>query len=270
VRKAFQRLVGLAILATSTASQSAPHQPLQASKPWVLDYGETQCNAMREYDAPGGPITLAISPATNGETYRLLVARKHKSMYSDELEGSIDFGSGPAKAWLLRYPNQKRDITIEQFRVSASQFAQIRSAKTVKFSVPDEGSRVFAIENMANLLEKMEICRQDLRAYWNMDGDKKAAIATPPTGDIRSDFSGDDYPGQALQRRQQGNDVYLLMVDQTGIVAGCDVLEPSGVPVLDAMGCAVIQERTRMQPARDKSGKPVRSTEITRVFWRLN
>jgi len=53
-------------------------------------------------------------------------------------------------------------------------------------------------------------------------------------------------------------------------VAGCHLLLASGVPVLDAMGCVVIQERARFQPALDSSGKPVRSTFITpKIRWRI-
>lgn len=59
-------------------------------------------------------------------------------------------------------------------------------------------------------------------------------------------------------------------MDEKGAVAGCDVLTPSGVPALDAMGCEVIKEKAKFSPAMDSHGKGVRSVVTTpAVTWRV-
>jgi TonB family protein len=262
----------LLVLVSSTTSAAAPvSEPLQPIQPWVLDYAATQCTATREYGPSDKPFTLGIVPSSNGRTYELLVAHKHRLSTVEELDGSVDFGSGPMKAWLLEYGSHNKDMTIDRYRLSAEQFQQARSAKTVTFKSEGNDTRSFVLEKMPELIDAMQKCIANLHDYWNMDRGKSGKIKTPPRGNIRNDFSDSDYPGEAELRRQEGTGQYLLLIDEDGTVAGCDVLRPSGVPVLDAMGCAVIQERTRMAPALDKDGKPIRSTFVTPpIVWKLN
>ena len=89
-------------------------------------------------------------------------------------------------------------------------------------------------------------------------------------GDLRSVFTSSDYPREAQMRRQQGNGRYLLLVDEQGKIAGCDVLTPTGIPILDAMACVVLQSRAKFSPALDLSGRPIRSALTTPpISWRL-
>jgi protein TonB len=63
---------------------------------------------------------------------------------------------------------------------------------------------------------------------------------------------------------------FLVLVNETGGVAGCDVVLSSGNPLLDAMGCQVIRKRARFTPALDASGKPARDSVITpEVIWQM-
>jgi periplasmic protein TonB len=60
----------------------------------------------------------------------------------------------------------------------------------------------------------------------------------------------------------------ILLINEAGKVAGCDVLTPSGIPALDIMGCQVIRSRAKFTPAVDANGKPVRSTVVTPpIVW---
>jgi TonB family protein len=123
---------------------------------------------------------------------------------------------------------------------------------------------------MSDLIKGLQDCAADLKRYWNEGGEKDGRIATPAEGDVKSLFSDWDYPDEAMIRRQEGTAQFILLINQQGRIAGCNVLQPSGVPVLDSMGCAVIRERAKFKPARDKDGKPVRSTYISPpVSWRI-
>jgi Gram-negative bacterial TonB protein C-terminal len=272
MRAQFTRLVCVISLAVSTQLPAAPKATVfHATKPWDVDYGETQCTVMREYGDPADPVTLAIIPSINGATYQLVVAYKRPAPdYAEEFESKVDFGSGPITAWAIKYGSQNRKVRLYRFRISSTEMAQARNASTVTLHLRDIPDVTFALESMPALMDSMEKCTADLQDFWNLGGEKNGRIAQPSRGNIRWDFYPSDYPWEAIRRHQQGTSQYMLLVDERGIVAGCDVLKPSGVPVLDVAGCLVVEQRSRLTPARDAAGKPVRSTYVTpQVSWRL-
>jgi TonB family protein len=253
------------------AAAIGAERPLQPVGKWDLDYAETQCAAYRDYGNAEHPVTLMIRPSAAGDTYEILVARKDASPeFAEELEGTVDFGSGPIKAWLLHYRTTAKHLDVYQFRIPASEMAQARSAASVTLNIRNAPDFSFALASMPALLNGLDACTADLKQYWNMDGEKNGRIAIPSKGDVRHLFTPDDYPTEAMNLHQEGRAQFLLLVDEKGKVAGCNVLLASGVPVLDAMGCAVLQERASFSPALDRTGKPVRSTFVTPpVQWQF-
>jgi TonB family protein len=247
----------------------AAPRALEPTKPWDLDYGEAQCTAMREYGSSNGPVTLAIIPAPSGENYELVVTYKRRPpQFAEEFGGTVLFASRPIGSWALKYG--EGDLTLYQFRISSNDMAQARSSPTVTLRLNGELDVSFTLNNMSELIDGLQKCTADLEDYWNMGGEKNGRIAVLSKGDINSDFSDRDYPGEALRRMQGGTAQYMLLVDEKGSVAGCHVLKPSGVPALDAMGCLVIRERSKFAPAKDSAGKSVRSTLVTPpITWRI-
>jgi TonB family protein len=267
------RSVSTAMISASLLAlpQSASARTLQAVGPWDLDYGQAQCIASRNYGDAAKPTTLAIRQSPNGETYEILLVRQTPPPeYAEELQGSVDFGHGPLRAWLLHYRPTSGKLNVYQFRIPATAMAEGRTASEVSLRIPGMPDVGFQLASMPQLLDGLEACTADLKRYWNMDGEKNGVIAKAAKGDVRNVFNAGDYPSQALNHNQEGNAQYLLLVDEKGKVAGCQVLLASGVPVLDAMGCAVIEERASFTPARDSTGKAVRSTVVTPpIRWRL-
>lgn len=245
--------------------------PLQPTGKWDLDYGETQCIASRSYGDPGDPVTLAIRSSPNGKTYEILVARKyHVSEPAAEEEGTVDFGSGPIKAWALFYQTTGKTLDVHQLRISAAEMAQARSATSIMVRISGASDNDFELDSMPQLLDGLQACTADLKRYWNMDGEKGREFSKLARGDVRAVFSSDDYPSQAMSLGQEGKGTYLLLVDEKGKVSGCQVVTATGVPILDAMACAVVQRRAKFTPALDMSGKPVRSTAVTPpINWQL-
>lgn len=262
---------GVAMVLNGTAVPATDSGVLQPVKPWDLDYGLTQCVALRQYGDPAKPVSFAIVPAPNGDTFELLVASKRVgSDTANELEGSVDFGNGPVKAWLLEYLSTDGKLLVDQFRIGSAQMAQARSARSVTFHMHGAPDATFELDHIPPLLDGLRDCTADLEKYWNMGGEEDGRIATPARGQLRKLFDSYDYPAEAMRNRQQGDNQYLLLVDEKGKVAGCHVMLASGVPLLDAMGCAVIKDRARFKPALNAAGQPVRSTVITpRVRWRI-
>jgi TonB family protein len=264
--------VALTSAAVVLSSVAAIAEPLHATGEWDLDYGETECTASRPYGNPADPVTLAIRQSPNGENYEILVARKYRvSEPATEEQGSVDFGIGNIKAWALFYQTVGKTLDVHQLRISATEMAQARSAKSMALHISGSSDFIFELALMPQLLDGLQACTADLKQYWNMDAEKSGEIAKGPRGDVRGVFSADDYPAEAMSRGQEGKGSYLLLVDEKGKVAGCQVLAPTGVPILDAMACVVIEKRAKFVPARDKNGKPVRSTVVTPpITWQLD
>lgn len=266
------RLSRVIVAWTSLAAVSAAADPLQPLTHWDLDYGTTQCIASRQYGDTADPITFAIRQSPNGQTYELLVGSKYRvSEPLTEEDATVDFGNGAIKTMVLFYQTPGKALDVHQFRISAGEMSQARSARSVVLNVAGSDDFAFQLASMPQLLAGLQACVADLQRYWNLDGEKQGLIAKPARGDLRSIFSSDDYPGLAQRRGQEGVGRYMLLVDETGKVAGCQVLSPTGVPVLDVMACNVIEKRARFTPARDKNGKPVREAVVTPpINWQLD
>lgn len=245
--------------------------PLVPTGKWVVDYREDQCLASRVYGSSERPVALGIRPALNGETYLLIVARKHSGPQpSQELQGTVDFGRGRIKSWLLEYESKTSAMDLYQFRISAGEMDQAKTAPHMKLNAPGAPDIDLTLEHMPQLIKTLEDCTENLKHYWNAQGEKDGRIAKPAKGDLRKLFSSDDYPDEAFFRNQGGQSQLILLVNESGKVAGCDVLSPSGIPALDIMGCQVISKRATFTPALDANGKAVRSIVVTPpIVWSM-
>jgi TonB family protein len=267
----FQRICAAFCVAAICLSSRGSAEPLNPIKPWILNYADEQCLASREYGAPQHPTILAFRPAGNGKSYEVFVFRTTAyPRFAQELTGSIDFGLGPIQTWLLRYHVTRSNLVAYKFRVSAEHFVQIANANSVTLTVNGGPTFYLSLQSGLDLLRGLEACTDDLQRFWNMDAAGSARTAIPAKGDVRAVFTPDDYPSEAQGRSQEGSAQFLLLVDETGRVAGCDVLISSDAPALDEVGCIVIKDRARFKPALDRDGKPIRSTVVTpSVTWRL-
>lgn len=238
--------------------------PLTPTGKWVVDYRADQCLASLEYGTANDPVTFGIRPSPNGETYLLLFARKGSGPQMAREEGTtVDFGTGPIKTWLLEYASTPPGSDMYQLRITSDQMAQAKIATTIRITKKGAEDIQLRLESMPALMKTLEDCTSNLQRYWNMGGEKDGRIATPAKGNVRSAFSDEDYPLEAMLRSQEGKAQFLLLIDESGKVAGCDVLVASGVPAFDAMGCQVIRDKAKFSPARDAKGAAVRSTVVT-------
>lgn len=261
-----------AMLFYAASAPAAGAQPLEPVKPWVVHYEPATCTADRAYANASNPTYLGLEPSAWGNTYDLVVAANGVGpRHAKELAGSVDFGHGPIKAWLLHYGlDEPTKLNFYKFRISAAEMAQAKSAASATFHVDGQADFTFSLAQVPDLLKTLAACTTDLQHYWNMIDPEQKNIAAPAVGDVRQVFSGSDYPEEALSRNQGGTAEFLLLVDEKGKVAECSVLKPSGIPALDGMGCQVIRKRAQFKPALDRHGKPTRSAVTTPpVTWRM-
>lgn len=250
---------GLVVEPTNVAAT-----PLTPTGKWVVDYRADECLASLEYGTAKYPVTFSIRPSPNGRTYLLLFAGKGSGpQLAEEEPTTVDFGKGPIKTWLLEYGSTPPGSDIYQLRITSEEMEQAKTAATITISKKGAEDIELQLESMPALMKTLEDCTTNLQRYWNMGGEKDGRIATPARGNVRSAFTDEDYPEEAMFRSQEGKAQFLLLIDESGKVAGCDVLVASGVPAFDVMGCQVIRHRAKFSPARDAKGTAVRSTVVT-------
>ena len=111
---------------------------------------------------------------------------------------------------------------------------------------------------------------------WTQDSEpsiRKPSEAAPPgptKGDVRTLFSGDDYPADAQMKGEQGTAQARLTIDVYGLVSNCTIIRSSGHRSLDDATCRILQKRARFSPARDQYGRAVPDSVTTPpITWRL-
>jgi TonB family protein len=259
----------VAALMVSSLAAPAHAAPLQPAGQWILDYGDAQCTAARSFGPASAPIVFGVVPSLSGETYQVLVSVPQAGpVFARELAGSLDLGATRISTPLLYYGGEGVAMSVYQARIPAATMERARSVASISVRAGDDRSFTFAVSDLSALLDGLAICTANLQHYWNMRGPSAATAAVRVSGDLRVLVTRAGYPTEALRKGQQGTAQFQVLVDDKGAVAGCDVLVPSGVPVLDSTGCEVISERARFRPARDAQGQPVRSVVTTpQVAW---
>ncbi|UVO49558.1 energy transducer TonB [Sphingomonas sp. SUN019] len=82
-------------------------------------------------------------------------------------------------------------------------------------------------------------------------------------------FSADNYPFEALRRREQGRTVARLSIDASGTPVRCAVETSSGSSSLDETTCQIALRSVRFDPARDSAGVPKASEYKLPVRWQI-
>ncbi|GAA4773614.1 hypothetical protein GCM10023219_21130 [Stakelama sediminis] len=86
---------------------------------------------------------------------------------------------------------------------------------------------------------------------------------------VSGGISDDDYPAAARKAGEQGRAVVGYTVDTHGTPVDCTIVKSSGSQTLDSTTCALVTQRFRYKPARDKAGKPVVEHRVQGVTWGL-
>jgi TonB family protein len=89
-------------------------------------------------------------------------------------------------------------------------------------------------------------------------------------GEIRTLFSSDDYPDEALQHGDQGKVQARLSINTHGRVTHCSIIRSSRHASLDNATCNILKRRAQFAPARDANGKAVPDSVVTPLItWLL-
>lgn len=252
------------VTAVALAPAPATAGPLSPIENWTIDYGTTQCTAAASYGAPASPVVLGIVPSLDETSYQLLVSVPRAGpAFAQDTRATVDFGRGPMVIPALYYGRAGVPMSVYRYQLTAAQMTAARGSTGIALNTPLGGEYTFALANMAALMDGLDNCSRDLRQYWNV-GAGVAQPAKSAAADVRDLFGSQDYPMAVLGGFNRAHTflapaAYQLMVDESGLVAGCDVRTSSGAPVLDTSFCDVMKARARFAPARDSRGQAIRS-----------
>lgn len=99
---------------------------------------------------------------------------------------------------------------------------------------------------------------------------RKVQSATSARGDLRTLFSGDDYPASAQAAGAEGTARAQLTIGADGRVASCNITQSTGNGALDSATCNILRRRAKFVPARDSNGNATTDTITTpSIVWRL-
>jgi TonB family protein len=200
---------------------------------------------------------------------RLVVLLPGHGVPAYQFEVKTNITGATVKTNGLRFPASRDRNDIVWINFTPAELAGLRGAGEIALDGGPLHDR-FVLPGIGKVLDALETCNADLRKYWNVgDGEAGLSRRARPKRPLPDYFSSSDYPSQAMQQSDSGISKIMMMIDETGALKDCMVEETSGVAMLDAMTCAVLQERARFEPALDSAGKPARSVLTTRVNWRI-
>jgi TonB family protein len=171
---------------------------------------------------------------------------------------------------MLVYRDRKGKFRTKLINLPRAEFDAFRQAdKVVIFGKGQDYA--FSLSDVGPFMKALDECLVDLRDFYNVGAPDlpNPKLSQGAVGDVRSLFSGKDYPWSAVINRLQGTTTLQILVDEKGVVADCSVTGTSGNATIDAQSCAIITERARFRPALDSQGKPTRSSYSQRITWRL-
>jgi len=241
--------------------------PLQPTGPWKVNYSAIQCVATRDYGSELRPLTLIFKPSFDGSIMHIDIISSGFQL-PHEVTVKMRFGSpDPKEVNALAFSDARTKMRVLSLSVPIVEFRMSIGANSLDIeSSPTTAS--FALSQTGPVLAELDKCLSELQHYWGLSQGERPIYSVPARGDLRNIFTEKDYPAEAVHHGLEGSAQFLLLVDENGKVIGCDVVKPSGIPVFDAMGCAVMQERAKFSPARDANGKPMRSAVTTPpVVW---
>lgn len=276
-----RRLSGLAGLLLATAAgpvlaQAPAELTGVAAGKWTVDFAEQRCIAHRAFKAAGRDMVLGIEPSPTGEGGSVLLR-----MPADTVRGARRVaGYRPGKLIVNGAEVERRMLVVFappaplllRSSYSGEAVGAVPLERMERVELRSEAVAVaLPLDGMARLTPVVARCNRSLLESYGIAATEQDRVASWPRAkqNLAAYFTVDDYPNVAVRQEQQGETEVRLSVRADGGVGACHVRSSSGSPSLDRQTCAVLQERARFEPARDRSGAAMDGLAFTRILWLL-
>ena len=238
---------------------------------WTVDFGERQCLASRNYGSAASPLFLALKAPAVGDVVAVMIVRPGQdtrfAQQGDALIG-LD-GKRILNKSALLVTSQETKQRVMRMILSAEEFDEFARANAADFKIRGEVDEKLALSQMPGMAKTLRNCIAALRTHWNIGApDGPPLLRQGAMGNLQGIFSSDDFPNIAMNKDQGGTVRVSLLIDESGKVADCTVVESSGAASLDSQSCYVITKRAQFKPALGLDGRAARSSLTQRITWR--
>lgn len=252
-------LVSVAQASPISPAQGVPTQLLQPISQWESIPSDVRCSVERSYGDSAKPTVLGVHESISAESFELIVAGIGKGApILQELAGGINLRGDSIKRWSLHFVNSKGG-SIDKFGLTSPEMSKVASAEVISFHADGALDQSFALTGLADALRQLDQCTARLRQEWRVDEPDSEVGIKGPRDDIRTPFAR-AAPAWSQLHMRPGIVQFIVLVDETGKIADCDVKETAGAPLLEELGCELIKGETKAVPARDRSGKGVKDS----------
>jgi hypothetical protein len=153
----------IAMAMCSVPARSASVQPVGG---WRVDYGTSQCVALREYGTTAKPLTLVLKPSPKGGVMRILVVRKGSTEVA-QVPAWLDLGDKRISTNLLKYSDEKNGYHVVAINVP---MADLRtSLKSPSLDIRSGPLTVsLGLSALGPMIGELDKCLVDLQDFWNL------------------------------------------------------------------------------------------------------
>ena len=302
--KSVAATIGLSAAALPSMLSAAEPVVLEPDQSWALDYGEDRCRLLRAFgDAENRHIVLfeqdgpssAFGVTAAGDAFgKFRSKRKTSVQFGNEVPdedrypftGSFDpIGEALIFSTLQVPPTESGGENVGddgnddgQGKKKYGGEDRLPQLDTERFAGIDrvtfsQGGRV-VIAMTGDLEEPMKAlntCSQQFIADWGLDLDKHRMLTRTPVWTNYQAVSkriARTYPTAGLGAGEQGIFQMRVMVDETGAVTDCRMVNTTAVDRLDSPACREMRNAT-FEPALDAEGVPMRSYVVNRVVYTI-
>ena len=266
-------MLSLSVMGSLLGSMPAAADPIPkpATERWVVDFDDAQCVAMRNYGTKDSPFVLALKQPALGDVMQLsLVRRGTGDAFAEQHDASISLDGGkPIEMTVVSAAIKRSGNVVVQMNIRRATFDLFARARTVRIRAKDQLDASFQLSQVDGVVKVLDQCVADLRRVWNVteDGTTSPSLKKSAQGTVQGLFKAEDYPGVALDEDQRGAVKFALLIDETGKVADCTVIETSGVASLDVQSCSTVKARAHFVPAIGADGRPAKDAKTQTVRW---
>lgn len=237
--------------ALAAAGQSAALSPALAPVgKWTVEYNKGDCTLSHQFGDARAPITFGFKPSVGvGSGELVLIVPGGADEGTRRGTGKITL-SPSGKSFDVRWargPLKQADAHGVVFDANRQFWDALPDADSLELDVGEPKPVRLAIGPMANALEAVKICGDDLLRSWGAD---PAALIGPADEDVATWFGPDQYPSSAKSAHEEGRVTTLSTINAAGKPTDCKIVESSGSPALDRETCAIIKSHGHFDKAQ--------------------